>query len=301
MTQALDTPIIDAHHHFWDPVAHYYPWLCDADRQPHRYGDHTPIIKPYLPVDYRRDTSAFELAGSVFMEADWDPRDPIGEMRFIQQLREQSGLPSVAIGQAWLHQADAPQTLEQLAAFDFVRGIRQKPRANRAPDDARPGGMVDSQWRRGYALLAPHGLHYELQTPWWHLHEAQQLARDFPGTTLVVNHAGMPPADRGAAGMAGWRQARVGVAQCPNVFVKISGIGQAVGGWSIEAGRPVVLDTIDLFGMDRCMFASNYPVDSLCASFEDIFRGFAQIVADFTPWERRKLFHENAQRIYRMA
>ncbi len=301
MTQVLDTPIIDAHHHFWDPAAHYYPWLRDADRQPHRYGDHTPIIKPYLPEDYLQDTSAFDLAGSVFMEADWDPSDPIGEMRFIQRLREQSGLPSVAIGQAWLQQADAPQTLERLATFDFVRGIRQKPRANSAPGDAQPGGMADSRWRDGYALLAPLGLHYELQTPWWHLHEAQQLARDFPGTTIVINHAGMPPADRGAEGMASWRNAMTGVAQCPNVFVKISGIGQSVSHWSLEAGRPVVLETIALFGIDRCMFASNYPVDSLCASFKDIFDGFAQIVADVTPADRRKLFHDNARRIYRMA
>jgi predicted TIM-barrel fold metal-dependent hydrolase len=300
MTVPLDTPAIDAHHHFWDPVAHYYPWLCDAERPPHRYGDHASICRPYLPEDYRRDTSVFELAGSVFMEADWDPRDPIGEMRYIQQLRKQSGLPTVAVGQAWLHQADAAHTLEQLATFDFVRGIRQKPRANDSPGDAQPGGMMDSEWRGGYALLERHGLHFELQTPWWHLHEAQQLARDFPATAIVVNHAGMPPSDRGAEGMARWRQAMAGVAQCPNVFVKISGIGQAGRRWSREANRPVVRETIELFGADRCMFGSNYPVDSLCASFEDIFRGFADIVADLSAPDRRKLFHDNALRIYRM-
>jgi predicted TIM-barrel fold metal-dependent hydrolase len=300
MAFKLDTPIIDAHHHFWDPVAHYYPWLCDADRKPHRYGDHGALCKPYLPADYRRDTAAFELAGSVYMEADWNPLDPIGEMRFIRQLREQTDLPTVAIGQAWLHQDDAASTLEQLAAFGFVRGIRQKPRANDSPGDARPGAMMDNEWRRGYALLVRHDLHYELQTPWWHLHEAAQLARDFPETAIVINHAGMPPADRAAEGMAGWRDAMRQVAELPNVFVKISGIGQAAGGWSLEAKRAVVLDTIAIFGVERCMFGSNYPVDSLCASFKDIFQGFAQIVSDFTAQERRRLFHDNAVRVYRM-
>lgn len=292
--------IVDAHHHFWDPVANYYPWLCDADRPPHRYGDHAAICRPYLPVDYRRDTAEFQLAGSVYVEAEWNPNDPIGEMRYIETLRKDSGLPSVAVGQARLDQPDVNRTLEQLAAFGFVRGIRHKPRANASPRDAQPGGTTDSAWLSGYALLARHGLHFELQTPWWHLHEAQVLARDFPGTPIIINHAGMP-SDRSVFGLASWRQAMRGIAQCPNVFVKISGIGQPGGLWTVEANRPVVLDTIELFGADRCMFASNFPVDSLCASFADIFKGFESIVADFSAEDRRKLFHDNALRIYRMT
>ncbi len=299
MTGLLDTPIIDAHHHFWDPVAHYYPWLCDAQRPPHRYGDHAAICRPYLPPDYHRATVAFELAGSVYVEAEWDPNDPIGEIHYIESLRKQSGLPSVAVGQAWLDQSHVARTLEQLAQFGFVRGIRHKPRANASPRDTQPGGMMDSAWRQGYALLGRHGLHFELQTPWWHLHEAQVLARDFPGTPVIINHAGMP-SDRSAEGLAAWRKAMRGIAQCPNVFVKISGIGLAGGRWPVEANRPVVRDTIELFGTDRCMFASNFPVDSLCASFEDIFSGFSAIVADLAPQERRKLFHDNALRLYRM-
>jgi predicted TIM-barrel fold metal-dependent hydrolase len=200
--------IIDAHHHFWDPVHHYYPWLCDEGHPHHRYGDHSSLKRPYLPADYRRDTSMFELAGSVYMEADWDPKDPIGEMRFIETLRQDGGLPSVAIGQAWLHQDDAEATLEQLATFDFVRGIRQKPRANASPGDNAPGGMTDAAWLRGYALLARHGFHYELQTPYWHLHEAAAVARDFPGTRIVVNHTGMPSdrrAEDSPPGARRWR------------------------------------------------------------------------------------------------
>jgi predicted TIM-barrel fold metal-dependent hydrolase len=292
--------VIDAHHHFWDPVAHYYPWLCDAGRPPHRYGDHAAICRPYLPADYLRDTAAFDVVGSVYVEAEWDSHDPAGEMRFIEGLRRQSGLPTVAVAQAWLDQPDVERTLEQLSAFPFVRGVRQKPRANASPGDARPGGMMDSEWRRGYALLANHGLHFELQTPWWHLHEAALLARDFPDTLIVINHTGMPPSDRGDEGMAGWRRAMSGIAQCPNVFVKISGIGQAGGRWTIDANRRVVRDTIEMFGAGRCMFASNYPVDSLCASFEDIFLGFAAMVADLSVEDKRRLFCDNALLFYRM-
>lgn len=289
--------LIDTHHHFLDPEAHHYPWL-DPGAPLHRYGDHSALNRPYLPADYRRDTAGVDLLGSVHVEAEWDPRDPVGEMRFIASLREQCGLPSVAVGQAWLHQADAAGTLEQLAAFDFVRGVRQKPRANAAPGGA-PGGMTDAAWREGYALLEPLGLHYELQTPWWHLAEAARVAADFPGTRIVINHAGVP-SDRSEDGLRAWRAALAGMASHPNVAIKISGLGEAGGRWRLEANRRVVLEVIDLFGVDRCMFGSNYPVDSLCAPFQAIFDGFAAIVADFSAQERAQLFVENARRVYRI-
>lgn len=290
--------LIDTHHHFLDPQAHYYPWLGDAGTPPHRYGDHAVLKRPYLPADYLRDTAGIDLVGSVHVEAEWDPKDPIGEMRFIAALRAQCGLPSVAVGQAWLHQPDAGATLERLAAFDFVRGVRQKPRANAAPGGA-PGGMTDAAWLQGYARLQPLGLHYELQTPWWHLGEAARVAADFPGTRIVINHAGMP-SDRSEEGLRAWRTALAGMAAHPNVAIKISGIGEAGGQWRPDANRRVVLDVIELFGVDRCMFGSNYPVDSLCASYQSIFENFSAFVADFSAQERARLFVENARRIYRI-
>ncbi|MBX3645288.1 MAG: amidohydrolase family protein [Rubrivivax sp.] len=290
--------LIDTHHHFLDPQAHYYPWLNDAGSPAHRYGDHSALKRPYLPADYRRDTAGVELLGSVHVEAEWDPRDAVGEMRFIASLREQCGLPSVAIGQAWLHQPDAAATLEQLAAFDFVRGVRQKPRANPAPRGA-PGGMTDAAWLEGYARLEPLGLHYELQTPWWHLAEAARVAGRFPGTRLVINHAGVP-SDRSDEGLRAWRAALAGMAAHANVAIKISGIGEAGGQWRLEANRRVVREVIELFGVGRCMFGSNYPVDSLCAPFQTIFDGFAACVADLGAQEQSQLFVDNARRIYRI-
>jgi predicted TIM-barrel fold metal-dependent hydrolase len=290
--------LIDTHHHFLDPRAHYYSWL-DPAAPAHRYGDHSSLNRPYLPEDYRRDTAGVDLLGSVHVEAEWDPKDPVGEMRFIASLREQSGLPSVAVGQAWLHQPDAAGTLEQLADFDFVRGVRQKPRANPAPGGP-PGGMTDAAWLKGYARLEPLGLHYELQTPWWHLHEAVRVAAGHPRTRIVINHAGMP-SDRSEEGLRAWRTALAGMAAQPNVAIKISGIGEAGYQWRLDANRRVVLEVIDLFGVDRCMFGSNYPVDSLCASYQAIFEGFAACVADFSAQERAQLFVENARRIYRIA
>lgn len=90
------------------------------------------------------------------------------------------------------------------------------------------------------------------------------------------------------------------LAQCPNVAVKISGIGVPGERWTADANRNIVLTVIDLFGTSRSMFASNFPVDGLCATFGQIFGGFREIVADLSASDQQNLFRDNAIRIYAM-
>lgn len=297
---SLAFAIVDAHQHFWDPTHNYHPWLCDEPPIAFRYGDYCALRRPYLPPHYRADAVPYTVSHSVYVETEWDPADPVAEMRYVQTLQHEHGLPNVAIGAAALDRSHVAAVLEQEAALPFVRGVRHKPRAHRLPGSAEPGGMADAAWRAGFARLAPLGLHFELQTPWWHLHEAAQLAADFDGTTIVLNHTGLP-ADRSAEGLTRWRRAMAGLADCSNVAVKISGIGVPGQRWTAEGNREIVLTTIELFGPQRCMFASNFPVDSLCGTFADIFGGFDAITRDFSDTERRALFRDNAMRVYRIA
>jgi predicted TIM-barrel fold metal-dependent hydrolase len=288
--------VVDAHHHVWDTRLGTYPWLCDDPPIRFRYGDYAAIRRPYLPAEYSANAAPFTVNASVYVEAEWRHDDPAGEMDYIADLRSRHGLPSVAVAQAWLDRSDCPAVLERHAARSFVRSVRHKPRANPAPGGA-PGGMADGQWRAGFARLAGLGLRFDLQTPWWHLGEARALADAFPSTRIILNHAGLP-SDRTAEGVAGWRAAMGVLAGAPNVMVKISGIGQPGIAWTAGVNREVVLTTIDLFGIDRCMFASNFPVDSLCGTFPQIFGGFQDIVADFPQHDQDALFAENARRIY---
>jgi predicted TIM-barrel fold metal-dependent hydrolase len=221
-------------------------------------------------------------------------------MRYVESLIGDTGLPTVAVAHTRLDAPEAAELLAYHAAFPFVRSIRHKPRANPRPGMAEPGGMTDSAWRRGFAQLAPLGLRFDLQTPWWHMGEAAALARDFPDTALIINHAGLP-ADRSAEGLAGWRTAMAQVADCPNVCVKISGIGVPGQAWTAQANGAIVRHLIEVFGVTRCMFASNFPVDSLCGSFEALFGGFGDIVADLSDDEQDALFRRNAIRIYDMG
>ena len=219
----------------------------------------------------------------VHVEAEWDPRDPTGEMPFIAALRAEHGLPTVAVAQAWLDRADCPAVLEAQAAHGFVRGVRHKPRR---------GQMDDARWRAGYARLAPLGLHFELQAPWQELAAAARLARDFADTTIVLNHAGLPlPGE-----LDGWRTAMAELARCANVAVKISGLGNL----DAPDKARVIATVLELFGARRTMFASNYPVDSLRVTYDAIYELFDEATRGLSAAERRDLFHDNAVRIYRM-
>ncbi len=294
-----DIAMVDAHVHFWDPTKHYYPWLNDRPLIPFRYGDYSSICRPYYPSDYFADAAGHKVEKIVYLETEWDPRDPIGEMDFVAELRAETGFPNVAIAQAWLDRADNAVTLESHAARGFVRGVRQKPRGSRSPKERGSTSMSDPLWREGFARLKPLGLQFDLQTPWWHLDEAAALADAFPDTRIILLHTGLP-ADRSREGIEGWKAGMRSFARCPNVAVKISGIGIPGVAWTAEVNREVVLSTIEIFGVDRSMFASNFPVDGVCSTLDTIFSGYKTITAGFTPEERQKLFHDNAIHFYRI-
>ncbi|PIJ49306.1 thioesterase [Erwinia sp. OLTSP20] len=298
-----DGPIIDAHQHFWQPEKNHYPWLEKDVSIPFRYGNYDAIKRSYLPADFLRDTAHHHVVASVYMEAEWDPADPIGETRYVHQLSAETGFPAAMIAQAWLNRADVESTLQTQATFPLVRSVRHKPGGAASPQEAQQHKslMMDETWRSGYARLSGLGLHFDLQTAWWHLDEAKQLARDFPDTLIILNHTGLP-ADRSQAGLTGWSEAMRRFAQAPNVVVKISGLGLAGKPWHIDDNAWIIKETINIFGVSRCMFASNFPVDSLCGSYAEIFDGFKLVAARyFSPGEQESLFFSNARSVYKVA
>ena len=298
-----DFPIIDAHHHFWDLSANYHPWLCDDPMIPFRYGSYAAIRKTFMPSDYFAQAKRHNVVATITMEGEWNPQDPVGESLWMQSVHDTHGYPQAHVAQIWLDADDVTEVLDRQSKIPIVASVRHKPRSAATPDHIEagaPGSMGDPSWRRGFALLSSFGLRFDLQTPWWHLKEAVDLASAHPETPIILNHAGLP-ADRSKPGLAAWRENMRLLAEVPHASVKISGIGLAGRPWCLEDNKAIILDTIELFGTDRCMFASNFPVDSLCGSFDTIFTGFKAAVSDFSPPDQRKLFHGNAARIYGLS
>ncbi len=291
--------IIDAHHHYWDPKANYHPWLRDEPMIPFRYGDYAEIRKPFLPDDYDHCAKAWDIAANVTMEGEWNPADPCGEALWMQQLANKTGRPAAHVAQAWLDSDDLQTQLECYQQLPLVRSVRHKPRAN-SSTGGPPGGMCDDAFREGFKLLADHGLMFDLQTPWWHLHEAVELAALAPSVPVILNHAGLP-SDRSDTALLAWRQAMKQFADLPQAYVKISGLGLPGKAWAIEDNLEIIQTCIELFGPERSMFASNFPVDGLCGSFDTIYSGFSLSVKSESQFVKDSLFWKTAAKIYRLT
>jgi predicted TIM-barrel fold metal-dependent hydrolase len=292
--------IVDAHHHFWQLSDGYkYPWLQDKPSGEGMLGALAPIARDYGEVEYRTDVASYDLVKSVHVEA--VPTDGIAESRWLQETADRSGLPSAIVARVELHEPDAEKRMAEHRQFRNVRGVRQivnwheNARFSFTDNDF----LMDTAWRAGFALLRKYDLSFDLQIYPNQMGLAAHVAARNPDTLIVLNHTGMP-VERDEAGLTAWRAGMERLAAEPNVVVKISGLGMVDHRWSEETIRPFVLGAIDCFGVDRAMFASNFPVDKLYSSFDALYGAFENIVASFSPSEKDKLFHDNALRTYRL-
>lgn len=298
-------PVIDAHHHFWQPRLGFQPWLTPEANIPFRYGDYSSIKADYLPKDLRADAAeaGIHLVGTVSMETEWELGDPVGEMRYTSELANREGLPTAAVAHAVLRDVHVERTIAELSQFPFVKGIRNKPvLADRAGCGQSSSATLlsDHQWQQGFSVLGRYGLSFDLQTPWMHLPEARTLLERYPETEVIVNHAGLP-ADRSPGAMRDWADALRKVAAYPQVSVKCSGIGVPGHAWTAELNRPVIESLVEIFGPDRVMCASNFPVDSLVGSYSQIWNGFREVLRQYDTSEQTMIFGGTASRVYRLS
>jgi len=181
------------------------------------------------------------------------------------------------------------------------------------------GMMLDAKFREGFACLQKYGLSFDAWQYYTQLPELTDLARAFPGTTIIVNHAGGPLGTGRHAGKSQtvfreWKKGMTALACCPNVVVKLGGLGmpRCGFGWHeqseppgslvlAEAMAPYYGFCIKVFGADRCMFESNFPVDKVSYAYGVMWNAFKRISEKCTLVERSALFHDTAVKVYRLA
>jgi predicted TIM-barrel fold metal-dependent hydrolase len=294
--------LVDAHHHLWDLARNHYPWLSDRP-EPHFFlGPYEPLKRDYLPDDYRRDARRHNVLMTVHCEAEMDRDHQVDETRWLTEIAAVHGFPNAVVAHAWFHTDDAKEIIAAQAGFPLVRGIRSKPVTAPAPHlkaPGAPGTMQDPRWLRGFALLEKYGLSWDLRVPFWHLEEAAEVARNFPNISVVLNHTGFPW-DRSEAGLAAWRRAMEAIARAPNVHLKISEFGLEDQPWDYESNRRVVLDAIGIFDIERCMFATNFPVAGLRVGYDTLVRSVKRMVAHLPHEQQDRLFWRNAIAFYRL-
>ncbi|MCP4381807.1 MAG: amidohydrolase family protein [Hyphomicrobiales bacterium] len=295
-------PLVDPHFHIWDLETNRYPWLTQKPPPIQVAGDVEPIARNYLIEDYLADARSQGLVKAVHVDAGWDAADPVGETRWLQSVTDRTGYPHGIVAYAALDHDGAEEILAGHCEFAAIRGIRHILNWHADPQKSfldRDDLLTDDAWLRGYALLRRFGLSFDLQLYPSQMPAAAEVAARFPETQVILNHAGMP-ADKDAEGLAMWREGLRLLAERPNVTIKISGLGMLDWHWSEASIRPFVLECIDIFGTDRAMFASNFPVDRLYSSYDTLFGAFRSIVGDFSESDQQKLFHDTATRVYRL-
>ena len=295
--------VIDPHIHLWDLKTHHYPWLANPGVS--FVGDARELKHDYLLADLLGEAGDIEILKAVHVEANHDPADPVEETRWLQGVANEAssrGMPNGIVAAADLAAPNVQQVLEAHAAFANTRGIRQilNVHEKKLFDYIGRHLMRDPVWRENFALLRRYNLSFDLQLYPSQMEEAVALARAHADTQFIVNHAGMFVDRNSVTGYRAWREGMRQLAGCVNVAVKISGLAMFDHKWSVESLRPYVLETIDTFGVERAMFASNFPVDRLFGTYEELWRAYASIVADASETEKDALFCRNAERIYRI-
>jgi predicted TIM-barrel fold metal-dependent hydrolase len=296
--------IVDPHMHLWNLKTHRYPWL-DKPRADWFTGPYDALAKTHELADFLGAAKDVEVLKIVHVEAGHDPSDPVAESRWLQSIaddRTSGGRPNGIVAAADLSRSDAEKTLEGHKAFPSVRGIRQVLNFHESPfyDYVGKHFMRDPAWQAGFKLLRKFGFSFDLHIYPSQMLEAADIAKRNPETTIIVNHTGLFIDRDSVAGWRTWRDGMRALAACPNVMVKISGMGMIDHHWTVESIRPLVLETIDCFGIDRSMFASNFPVDSLYGSYPDLWRAYHACVARLSDHEKQKLFRTNAEFVYRI-
>lgn len=295
----MTDPIIDAHHHIWRVAK--VPWL-NGPQLPRIFGDYGALRRDYPVSELLADMKSSNVVKSVYIQINVAPGDEVEEVEWVQSVAGKNGFPHGIVGYADLAAPDIAAILDRQLACANLRGIRQqlhwheKPLYRFAP---RPDLMNDKAWRAGLRELEQRGLLFELQVFASQMPDAAWLAREFPGVTFVLLHAGMLE-DRSAAGWAAWRKGMKALAARPNVVVKLSGLGTFEHQCSTALWQPVVTETVGMFGPERCLYGSNYPIEKLWTGYANIVAVMRECLSGLPHAAQRAIFFDNAQRVYRL-
>ena len=286
--------IIDPHVHLWDLSFGRNCWL--SDRTSDLLGLLTPINKNYLKEDYLRDSVGFDIEKVVHIEA-VSTRFAKNEVQWLDELYKQDAFLGGIVASADLLDTRLQGLLEFYSSHRLVKGIRQVLNWSKNPKYTagdRADDLINKLWIKNFSLLQKYNLSFDMQICPEQMRDAVKLARLYPDVLIVINHSGMPVAEF----LDLWKTGILDLSKCSNVFVKISGFGMFDHYWTKKSVSIYVEYIISCFGANRCMFASNFPVDKLYGSYQELINNHAAIIDEFFYQDREKIFYDTAKSFY---
>lgn len=281
-------PIIDTHQHLWDTRKFRLAWLKGAGK----------LNRDFLTSDYLKATEGLNVIRSVYMEVDVDPAQQVEEAEAVTETCRRGGTPMVAAVISGRPSSEGFK--DYLARFKgnrYIKGLRQVLHSAETP----VGYCLDERFIRGIRLLGEAGLSFDLCMRPTELRDAAKLIDACPGTSFILDHCGN--ADVKQKDRSAWKADIAEVAKRRSVVCKVSGIVASTQGmpWTADDLAPIVNHVLDSFGPDRVVFGGDWPVCTLGATYREWVEAVKAIVKERSEADQRKLFHDNAMRVYRLA
>jgi predicted TIM-barrel fold metal-dependent hydrolase len=292
-------PAIDAHHHIWRLAD--LPWLFGPS-VPRIFGAYDAIKRDYSIEEFRKDAESGGVVKSIYVQTNWPAGGALPEALWVRSVADAHGWPHAIVAYTDLGAEDVAQTLGKLAGIKGVTGIRQQLHWHENPlyrFASRPDLMLDPAWQKGFAHLQDYGFSFDLQLFAGQMADGAALARKFPGVTLVLQHAGMLE-DLSPQGWEAWRKGMRMLAGEPNVMAKLSGLGTFVHACDPAVIEPIIRETVAIFGPERCLFGSNFPIEKLWTDYATLLRVNREALAYLPDVQQKAILHDNAARIYRL-
>ncbi|WP_315797589.1 amidohydrolase family protein [Bradyrhizobium sp. SZCCHNRI3043] len=294
------TGYVDAHHHIWRQAD--LPWLV-GPMQPRIFGPYESIRRDYPIEEYLGDIAGSGVTQSVYVQTNWAKDGFEEEAAWVQRTADQHGYPHAIVAYADLAVDDARPQFDRLARYPLVRGVRMQLHWHENPlyrFAESPDLCSQRNVRANMARLADYGWSFDLQVFAGQMAGAAALAESCPAVTFVLQHAGMLE-DRSPAGRAQWRAGMHKLAACRNVVSKLSGLGTFIRRNDPADVADVVRETFAIFGPERCLFGSNFPIEKLWTDYRTLVAAYEAAIHGLDKRTRAQVMGETARRVYRLG
>jgi len=275
--------LLDSHQHFWQVGRFDYPWMT---------SDLGVLYRDYLPHDLAPIIEARGVTKTVLVQAS----NSVAESRWLLNLADENSFIAGVVGWVDLMSPIIDAQLDELTTHPKFKGVRHLVESE--PND---NWLVQASVLSGLRQLSKYRLSYDLLVHSRHLKYVPQVVETVPELTFVIDHLAKPPIAKNE--IKEWSEALKPLASYEHVHCKLSGLVTEANwtSWKPDDLRPYVEYALELFGADRLMFGSDYPVCLLAASYDRVLDAFQEILAPLSDADREKIFSNNAAKFYRLG
>lgn len=291
---------IDSHFHIWRQKDQ--PWLV-GPMVPRIFGPYEPIRRDYPIEEFLADQQGSGVEKAVYVQTNWAKEDFEKEVAFLQETADRTGWPHAIVGYADMTADDVRPQIDRLVKYPLLRGVRMQlhwhevPQYRFAPSADQ---VIDPKVRRNVARLKDYGLSFDLQLFPAQMKDGLQLVGENPETAFILTHAGMLTGMEPGT-VEAWQAGLRTLAQAPNFYAKLSGLGTFVHRNDPELIAFIMDSAVEILGSDRLMFGSNFPIEKLWTSHAELIAAHRRAAAKHSAAVQADIFWNTAERVYRPA